>query len=260
MHSPVARRSAARVLQRRALDLLGGGQWQFIAARDVSGRLEVGEPVQAVAQDADRSFRPGAGVAVHDHAGEHLVAAQLVGHGGDGRGDHAGVFDEGFLHLDRRDVLAAAPDHVLLPVHEVQQAVGIPVDQVAGMEIAPGPGRFGCRGVFQVAAEKAAPRIVPGMAYQQFAGPAGCGVPAAVVDDAEVDAWRRAADAAGAGLARFFLCRHRHTAGPSPSWPRPRLAECRSVSRTRHAVRRSGPRRNRSGRCGPGPPGRGAGS
>ena len=81
-----------------------------------------------MANNAIGSLRPDAVTAVHNHAGEHLIAAYLVGYGGDPRRPDQWMFDQHFLDLHRGDVLAAAADHVLLAVHEVQQAVGIEGD------------------------------------------------------------------------------------------------------------------------------------
>ncbi len=69
----------------------------------------------------------------------------------------AGVEDA--LDLDRRDVLAAAPDDVLAPVDEVEVALGVAPDDVAGVEPAVGPGFLGRRLVLQVAEEEVAARV-----------------------------------------------------------------------------------------------------
>ena len=81
----------------------------------------------------------------------------------------AGCWLQHALHLHRRDVLAAAADHVLLAVDEEEVALGIAPHQVAGVEPAAGPGLARGRLVLQVAGEEMAARIVASGAHQQFA-------------------------------------------------------------------------------------------
>ena len=59
------------------------------------------------------------------------------------RGLHRRMLVEHALDLDRRDVLAAAADHVLLAVDEVEVAFGVAPHHVAGVEPAVGPGLVG---------------------------------------------------------------------------------------------------------------------
>ena len=82
-----------------------------------------------------------------------------VGRGGDGRALHRRMLVQHALDLDRRDVLAAAPDHVLLAVDEEEAAFGVAPHDVAGVEPAAGPGLLGRGVVLQVAGEEVAARI-----------------------------------------------------------------------------------------------------
>ena len=109
------------------------------------------------------------------------------------------------LDLDRRDVLAAAPDHVLAPVDEVEVALGAAAHDVAGVEPAAVPGLLGGPLVLQVVEEEIAPRLGAGGAHQQLARVVDADVDAALVDDSRVDVGRGAAEAALADMARLAV-------------------------------------------------------
>ena len=80
---------------------------------------------EAVAQDDDRA---------------HDAAALLVGRRHDRGLGHRGVGDERGLDLERADPVAGGDDHVVEPALEVEVAVVVAADAVAGL---PGPGRRG---------------------------------------------------------------------------------------------------------------------
>ena len=82
-----------------------------------------------------------AGREAHDRA--RVLAEPLVG-----RGDHRDLGDlrergDRLLDLGRRDVLAAADDHVLHPVGDREEAVGVEHAHVAGAVPAVGVERVG---------------------------------------------------------------------------------------------------------------------
>src|SRR5436189_6306704 len=112
---------------------------------------------------------------------------------------------EDALDLDRRDVLAAAPDDVLAPVDEVEVAFGAAPDDVAGVEPAVKPCRLGRRVVLEVADEEVATRVDAGGANEQLAGDVDAAVDALVVDDARLDVGRDTPEAVGADVARLAM-------------------------------------------------------
>ena len=162
---------------------------------DVARRLEVGEPLERMADDAGREplGRRRVRRLAQDDAGEHLVAAHRVGRRRDAARGHRRMLVEDALDLDRRDVLAAPPDHVLAPVDEVEVALGAAPDDVAGVEPAVGPRRLGRRVVLQVADEEIAARVDAGGANEQLAGNVDAAIDALLVDDARLDIGRRRA-------------------------------------------------------------------
>src|SRR5262249_6134373 len=106
--------------------------------------------------------------------------------------------------LDGGDVLAGAPDHVLLAIDEMDGAVGAAPHHVAAVEPAAGPG-FGSRfPVLEIFTEEAEPRSAAGAADQQLAGNVGANVRASAVHDAHLDLGRRPAAAVGADMPRLF--------------------------------------------------------
>src|SRR5690606_31752361 len=65
--------------------------------------------------------------------GQHGLAPLLVGYADDGAFAHCRVRVHGVLHLARVDVLAAADDHVLDAVDDVDEAVLVHPGAVAGV-------------------------------------------------------------------------------------------------------------------------------
>src|SRR5579859_5283596 len=59
--------------------------------------------------------------------------------------------EDRFLYFQRRDVLAAADDDLLLAIHNVDEPVLIPDRHVAGMEPGPGHYRRGHVGLAEIA-------------------------------------------------------------------------------------------------------------
>ena len=78
----------------------------------------------------------------HDERVRRL-APLLVRHADDGRFLHRGMAQQHAFDLDRRDVLAAADDHVLDAVADLDVAVGVHDGRIARMEPAAArtPGR-----------------------------------------------------------------------------------------------------------------------
>ena len=68
------------------------------------------------------------------HDGPDLLAEDRVGHADDGAVGHGRVLEEGGLHLDAVDVLAAPDDHVLGPVDDVDEALLVDAGHVAGVQ------------------------------------------------------------------------------------------------------------------------------
>src|SRR5262245_5437361 len=132
----------ARRVDRVLLDLLGAGGRQGVDDVQPARSLVVGEPLVAVAEDGVGRLGGGDWAPEHD-AGQHLLLAQLVLDGHDGRLGNVGVGQQDRLDLGGGDVLAGAADDVLLAVDEVQHAVWAARDDVAGVEPAAAPGRLG---------------------------------------------------------------------------------------------------------------------
>src|SRR5512142_2811112 len=75
-----------------------------------------------------------------DHRGRDLLAQLVVGHGEGHRLLHGGVIEQHLVHLDGRDLLAAAVDELLEPSGESQVPLGVDHALVAGAEPAVGEG------------------------------------------------------------------------------------------------------------------------
>ena len=118
---------------------------------------------------------------------------------------HRRMLVQDALDLDRRDVLAAAPDHVLAPVDEVEVAVGAAPHDVAGVEPAAGPGLLGRRIVLQVAEEEVARGSAPAARTSSSPGTSTRDVGALLVDDARLDERLGAAEAGRADVARLAV-------------------------------------------------------
>src|ERR1700720_427212 len=116
------------VAQHELLDLAGGGLRQ-LSELDGGRRLEVGDVLLAELDDVplggalvrlqrDERLGPLAPFLVRDRDHRALHDARMPGHA--------------LLDLDRRDVLAARDDDVLLPVAQLDVAVGMPDPDVTG--------------------------------------------------------------------------------------------------------------------------------
>jgi hypothetical protein len=118
------------------------------------GTLKWGQVLPRVVHDHLRIHAgPGQG---DDHHAD-LLAHHVVGHPDDRDLTHPGGADQGVLHLDAVDVLAAPVDHVLDPVKHVDQAFGADAAHIPGVQPAFGePLRRGL-GVVPVAVADALP-------------------------------------------------------------------------------------------------------
>ena len=139
---------ARELAQVAALHLLRSGQRQRVDEGDIARRLEVREPLERMRDDARRDAARAA--AVFGAFVSTMQASTSSPRTGSGvaatpTAATARVLGDDALDLDRRDVLAAAADHVLAPVDEVEVAVGAAPDDVAGVEPAAGPGLVGRR-------------------------------------------------------------------------------------------------------------------
>src|SRR5581483_2813362 len=104
---------------------LGQGVPQLPLRRDLELR-QAGGGVRAEVLDGH--------VAARDEEGLHLLAEDGVPDADDGDVGDPGVLAQRLLDQDRRDVLAAASDHVALAVDEVQPAVLVDPAEVAGQK------------------------------------------------------------------------------------------------------------------------------
>src|SRR3989441_7045975 len=156
------------------LHLLGSGGRQARDEEDPARRLEVGEPVHAPVDELLGEPVVGPGARHRHDAGHHLFFADLVWHREDRDLGHGLVGLEGRLHLGGGDVLARAPDDVLLAVDEIEHAVfGLPHD-VARVEPAAAPRLLGRLRVLEVAREESPSGVRAGAAHDEFAlRPAG---------------------------------------------------------------------------------------
>ena len=75
------------------------------------------------------------------HHGLDLFAELQVRHADDRGVEHVGMLEQHVLDLDAVHVLAGADDHVLGPVDEVHEAVGVEQADVAAAEPAAGEER-----------------------------------------------------------------------------------------------------------------------
>src|SRR5438552_12275730 len=133
--------------QHELLDLSGGGLRQ-VAELDGGGTLEVSDVPPAELDDLllgrrrprlqrDERFGP--------------LAPPLVGDRDHRALEYGRVLGNGLLDLDRRDVLTARDDDVLLPVAQLDVAVGVPHGEVAGVEPAAADGLSGRVALLEVA-------------------------------------------------------------------------------------------------------------
>src|ERR1700722_5812204 len=122
---------------------------------------------------------------------------------------HQNAFD-----LDGRYVLAGTANDVLLAVEEGQRAIGVAPNDVAAVKPAAAPSLGGGLGVLQVLAKEAVTWLRSGVADEQFAGFADCGVRPALGDDARFQLRAGPAEATRTDMARLLGCDdHRAGAG-----------------------------------------------
>src|SRR5205823_6818200 len=110
--------------QLELLQLARGRTGEGVAQLDRRGALEVGEPAPA---ELDERGLVGLLAGAQDDERLHGLAPLLVGHAYHGDLGDGGVLVEAVLDLDRRDVLAAGDDHVLLAIGD---------DDVTAVEVA----------------------------------------------------------------------------------------------------------------------------
>ena len=132
-----------------------------------------------------------------------LLAADVVGNGRYRAAADACVHVKRAFDLEHADVLAAAPHDGLLAIEEIHQPVFVGEDEVAGVEPAVLPRRFGGFLVLQIAAEESGAGIFALGADQQFAGFSRRDVGAKIVNEAILHAFGWPADAARAKAGRF---------------------------------------------------------
>ena len=150
-----------------------------------------------------------------DNTGDHLLAAQVVGHRSDPDLRNGRMLEQHGLHLERRDVLAAPADHVLLAVDKEITAVRPAARNVARVPPATVPAFSRRRLVLEVAREETAAGVRAHRAHKDLAWFPIRHRVAIVVAEPQFDFRRRApetalthmpwlvvrtADSAGAGL------------------------------------------------------------
>src|SRR5690606_17661536 len=99
------------------------------------------------------------------------------------------------------NVFATAPNDVLLAIHEMQIALSVAPNDVAGVEPAIFPGFVSGLGVFKIAGKETEAGIVSGVAYQQFALLIRAHRFACIIDDAHLDIVLFLAEATGSDKA-----------------------------------------------------------
>src|SRR5205085_9488300 len=113
------------------LDLPGGRLRELVDEGDTMRRLEMREPV---ARERDQLLLASAGSRLQHHVGERRLPPLLMREPDDRGLLHRGMAQKHALDLDRRDVLAAADDHVLDAVAYLHVAVGMKHCSVAGVK------------------------------------------------------------------------------------------------------------------------------
>src|SRR5262249_11741533 len=116
------------VPQHELLDLPPGGLGK-IAELHRRRRLEARDVPLAELDDLDLG---GGGPDLERHEGLRPLAPFLVGDGDDRALEDRGMPRHRLLHLDGGDVLTARDDDVLLPISQLDVAVGVPDPDVAG--------------------------------------------------------------------------------------------------------------------------------
>ena len=116
-------------LQRRAVELVGRGERQFVDEPD-EARVLIGRRVgQREALDAVGVERA-AGLA--DDEGDRLLALDVVVDRHHGGLRHVGMALQHALDVGRINVLAAGDEHVVGAADEIMEAVGVAAEHVAG--------------------------------------------------------------------------------------------------------------------------------
>src|SRR5438477_13204913 len=132
------------------LELAGGGAGQLGSELDRRRALEVGQVGAAV---LDELGLGGLGACFEDDQGLDRLAPLLVGDADDADLGHGRMREHPVLDLDRRDVLAAADDDVLLAVGDSEVALVVEGPTVAGVEPAVDDGLAGLLRLLPVALE-----------------------------------------------------------------------------------------------------------
>ncbi len=112
-------------------DLVGGGAGQGVDELDVARDHEPGQPRLAERDQLGR-LQVGAGPAHDDQL--DVIFPEIRRHADGGGLEHRGVQVDLALQVEGRDVLAPPPDRVLDPVEEVEPAVLVTPQPVAGVE------------------------------------------------------------------------------------------------------------------------------
>src|SRR5581483_5062915 len=183
-------------------DLPRGVAGQFVVAQpDPHGHLERRQSLACVLlQLGDRDRR--ARLALHD--GGDLLAEHVVGDAEHGDVHHRGVLEERRFHLGGVDVLAAADDHVLGAVRDVDEALVVEAGDVAGAQPTAVDERVGRRlRLVPVALDDVRPP------HPQLPGLADGQVVAGLVHDADVVDRQRRAAAVGLGEVVDAVVRRR---------------------------------------------------
>ena len=130
------------------MDFAGAGAWQFVDEVEVLWHLVFGqagqeEVAQFFASGGWRRLDSGTSARLglrnrHDDEGVADFAPPAIGCSDDGSLSHAWVVEEGGFHLGGVDVLASGDEHVLEPVDDEEETVGVEVPDVTGVEPAAG--------------------------------------------------------------------------------------------------------------------------
>src|SRR3990170_4037049 len=115
-------------------DLLGRRLRELVDVLDVARHLEAGQALQAEVDHLLGWQRVPADPRLQHQVGLDLLLPVLVGDGHDRRLGHRRDAAQDGLHLPGGDVLAAPPDHVLEAPDEVEVALRVLAEEVAGAE------------------------------------------------------------------------------------------------------------------------------
>src|SRR5205809_3615744 len=148
------------------LDLAGRGLWQRTELNRLRS-FEARDPRPAVLDDLRLRRRP---VGVQGDKGLGNLTPGVVGYG-DHRAFHDGrMCRDRLLHLDRADVFTAGDDDVLLPVAQLDGAVGVANREIATVEPPAGEGAVGRLLVCEVPGHHDVPRITTSPMVRPSAG------------------------------------------------------------------------------------------